>query len=253
MRDLPSTFLSRAILLLVVGWTIVLFFGMQARAAGSSPPTFNLDRGVAIDSVIGRNNLGRVNDALINLSNSGTEPIDIAINSPGGSVVSGFLFVNTLEAIRAKGIRLRCFVNGIAASMAFQILTHCDERYSLSRSFLLWHRVRTSLQGPITAPLAELLVSDLQSIDDVIIRELKESVGKGGMDDEVLLKHFERETLHIGENLARSVPGFMQSYASLPNLIEAFTDKRVVRSSEASGLFGLGDFAPGEIVYIYGR
>lgn len=235
---------------LAVAWILVIL-GTQA-FGGPVTPELNLDRAIAIDGVIMGGNLTEVGNALTKFSNEGTGPIDIAINSPGGSVTTGFLFVNTMEAVKAKGVKLRCFVNGIAASMAFQILTHCDERYALSRSFLLWHRVRTGVEGIVTAPLAEALYSSLQSIDDVILSEVRAVLAKD-LKDEVILYHFEHETLHIGSNLAKLTPSFLSVYSSVPNLMEAFTDKRVVKSKIDMGFFGRGGFRPGEIYYMYGE
>lgn len=259
-----NTALRTLILLALATWGLLILssfvFGVPAFGAEKQRLEVNLDRAVAIEGPISGNNLADVSAALAKFSKASTEPIDIVIDSPGGSVVTGFLFVNNMEAVKAKGITLRCFVNGVAASMAFQVLTHCDERYALSRSFLLWHRVRIYIGGfnsiAMTAPLAQSLATDLQAIDDVIMSEVKGALDEE-MADEKIRYHFEQETLHIGANLHKMAPNFLTIQPSIPGLMEAFTDKRVARTKEERGFFGRrneGDslFAPGEIVYIYG-
>ena len=91
----------------------------------------------------------------------------------------------------------------------------------------------------------------VKAIINVIIAELKAVLG---IKDEVMMYHFEHETLHIGENLAKLSPGFISVYPSIPGLMEAFVDKRVARSQQRRGFFDLGRgmFQPGEIVYMYG-
>lgn len=256
--------INTILILLLTAWATVFLgkcaFGSDNSRLAAPVVSLNLERAVAIDGPVYGNNLDEVGNAMMNFAKQSTEQIDIAINSPGGSVVTGFLFVNTMEAVKAKGVRLRCFVNGIAASMAFQILTHCDERYALSRSFLLWHRVRIQIGGGmfgggaiITAPIATGMARSLQDIDNVILSELKTTVGQE-LSEADLLYHFEQETLHIGMNLHAIAPNFLTIARSIPGLIEAFSEKKVVKTKQSRGLFDSTGtmFAPGEIVYIYG-
>jgi len=207
----------------------------------------NIARAVGIDDQIGRN-MDKVQEKLLSLgADKSGEPVDIVIDSPGGSVFTGFQFVNAMEEVKGQGTRIRCFVSGIAASMAFQILVHCDERYALSRSFLLWHGVRTSSRAPITSKSAASLHADLASIDTIIMAELKESLG---LDDKTILFHFDQETLHIGDNLARMAPKFITTSKYIPGLNEALHSKAVVRNSQSGGLdFLFGN--DGDIQYTY--
>ena len=219
-----------------------------AFAKQASAPTVNLDRAVGIDDGIGRNMEG-VQTKLLQLGSdkSGT-PVDIVIDSPGGSVFTGFQFVNAMEEVKGQGTRIRCFVAGIAASMAFQILVHCDERYALSRSFLLWHGVRTGVREPITSRSAAALHADLAAIDKVILAELRESLG---IDDEALLFHFNQETLHIGDNLAALAPGFLTVYRFIPGLNAALHSEKVVRISQHKGMEFFFNQNEGDITYTY--
>lgn len=189
----------------------------------------------------------------------GHEPIDLILDSPGGSVVSGFAFINAMESIKAKGTPIRCFVKDMAASMAFSILLHCDERHALARSFLLWHRARVGGVGePITAPLALKLAEDLQSADSLIHREVM-SVLSRDMEPSEVTRHFEAQTLHIAANLGTLLPHVLHVHDSIPGLYEAFYAKKKDVSILDLLFGGRGSimpatpdtlFSPGTIIYI---
>jgi ATP-dependent protease ClpP protease subunit len=229
---------------------ILLTFGCTT-AASAAPPTVNATRAVVIAGPIARGNLAPLGNRLLALSTSDPKtPVDVILDSPGGDVVTGYMFVSQLEAVRARGTTVRCFVPTLAASMAFQILVHCDERYTLDYAFLLWHRVRVfGIETPITAPLAGELSKELQRMDTLIFRELVGALGDD-LDVDDISYHFERETLHIGQGLAEIAPGFITSYAAIPGLFEALAS--APRSQQARGLFGdQATFRPGQIVYIW--
>jgi ATP-dependent protease ClpP protease subunit len=230
---------------------VLLVVGLFAclPAFGKDRLSVNMQRVVGIDDGISRN-MDAVQAKLLEFAKDASKgPIDIVIDSPGGSVFTGFQFVNAMEEVKGKGITLRCFVSGVAASMAFQILVHCNERYALSRSFLLWHGVRTEMRDPITSAAAAALHADLASIDKVIMKELNDSLG---LSKEEILFHFNQETLHIGDNLAAMCPGFISTYAYIPNLSEALHSKDVVRNSASSApFFSFGGNADEGIQYIY--
>ena len=187
------------------------------------------ERNIVIQGEIAGRSLFAAGDKLEEYAAKSKEPIDIAINSPGGSVVAGFLFVNRMEAVRARGITIRCYVQDVAASMAFQILMHCDERHVLERSFLLWHRVRVNLGGmfgqPITAPEAGKLAASLQAIDDVIIEELVSTMPQ--LNRAEVMYHLEAETLHTGVTLARMAPRTFQSHKYIPGLYNLLKNSAV--------------------------
>ena len=66
----------------------------------------------------------------------------LLINSPGGDVYPGLQFIDAMEAVKTRGVKITCVVSNMAASMAFQILSKCDSRYSLANSLLLWHPMK---------------------------------------------------------------------------------------------------------------
>lgn len=173
---------------------------------------------------------------------AGERSVDLIINSPGGSVISGFLFINKMNQWQEQGMRIRCFVPQVSASMAFQITLHCSERHVLERAFLLWHRVRVQLGGGLggsetmTAPQAEYLATTLQREDDLIFDELREYMPE--VSEKVLRYHFENETLHVGLHLHELAPHTFTSHKYIPGLYESLKNPKVVHSIQG-GLFGL--------------
>lgn len=219
-------------------------------------PAVQMDRAMVIDGVIQGDNLAALNKAL--LSKKSGDVVDLVISSPGGSIVTGFEFVSNMEAAKQRGVTINCFVVKYAASMAFQILLHCDSKYVLDRSFLLWHRARVMLGGfggePMTSPQLSALGRDLEKTDSVILAEVLKYMQ---MEESDIKYHFEHETLHIGEQLAKESNTF-ESYPAIPGLMEALGNQKIPRTKEEdlfSKLFGGGDidysqFRFGEIIYV---
>lgn len=211
---------------------------------------------MVIDGVIQGDNLASVSRAL--LQRKSGEQVDLVINSPGGSIVTGFEFVSNMEAAKQRGVQINCFVVKYAASMAFQILLHCNQRFVLDRSFLLWHRARIMMGGmggePMTSPQLGALSRDLEKTDSLILAEVLQYVE---MSESDIKYHFEHETLHIGEQLAAESSTF-QSYPAIKGLMEALANRKLPRTEEdlLSKLFGFsGDidytqFHFGEIIYV---
>lgn len=222
--------------------------------AGNIPEelVINKARALVIEGVIARGNVLPLGARMIEMSHDQSgQPIDLVISSPGGDVLTGFIFLNIMEQVKANGTEIRCFVPTMAASMAFQILVHCSERHVLDRAFLLWHRVRVSLGGGLfsngvimTAPLAHDLMVDLAATDRVIFAELEEAID---MPLKELRYHFEHETMHVGRNLGDSCPDFITSHKSIPGLLELMLDKKVPRNQAVDSR---NAFQPGTIVYI---
>ena len=86
---------------------------------------------------------------LLYLDNEDSEkPIQLFINSPGGSVLDGLAIINTMNSIKAP---VYTCVYGLAASMGAAILS-CGEighRYAYPRSKVMVHRVSSGTQGNI--------------------------------------------------------------------------------------------------------
>lgn len=213
---------------------LVLGIVVGGNYSWAAAPTVNPKRTVIIQGVIGGGNVLKLTETLEKLSkDSPDEPIDMVISSPGGEVNTGFLFINVMEDLKARGTTIRCFVPTIAASMAFQILAHCNERYALERSLLLFHRAHVQIGGGLfssgqvmTAPAAKALAEDLQIIDNTIWEELTEYLP---MDVDLKRAAFESERLWVAKDLEAAAPGFIEVYRYIPGLMDVLLDPRSVK------------------------
>jgi ATP-dependent protease ClpP protease subunit len=197
---------------------------------------------------IGRGNILPAGQEILKESKKGTKEVQLVLNSPGGQIITGNLFIGMLLEAKANGTRITCFVPQLAASMAFQIFLHCDSRYALSTSYLLWHRARVSVgMGEVlTGPASMTLAKDLLDTDDAIFRDLIRYLGKH-MNMGEMARHFEVETLHSAANLKQIAPDFLTVSDSIPGLLDSTIDTMTRTGSE---LFKRMEYRVGEIVYI---
>jgi hypothetical protein len=210
---------------------------------------------LVISGGIARGNILPIGQKMLDLANSGTKEVQLIINSPGGSVTTGFMFLSSMQAAQQRGMKVTCFVPKVAASMAFQILSHCDERHTLNNAFLLWHRARVVLGGgmfspgvPLTGPEAMKLGRDLESTDDAILSQLIKALGSD-MDVVDIKYHFEAETLHIGLNLHKIAPDFITPHTVIPGLLEALSVEEAKQDKEQN-VITMDSFSFGDLVYI---
>ncbi len=235
---------------------MLLVLAMCVSGVAISAPKLDPKRTAVIEGVIRGGNLGDVADALEKWSKDGSKkPASIIIDSPGGAVTTGFLFLNRMRAAQARGLVVNCYVPEVAASMAFQILMHCNSRHVLDRSFLLWHRVR--IMGgftPLTAPLLKYLGFQLQKLDTTITKELTSVLGED-MTPAAISYHFENETFHVGVDLAEMAPSAIESYSSIPGLYELLANPDIPRTPSYTLTDSISDqlFAPGTYYYMSGR
>jgi ATP-dependent protease ClpP protease subunit len=66
--------------------------------------------------------------------------IKLVINSPGGDIFTGTAIISAMEIAKVRGARITCVVPFFAASMAMHIFAHCDNRFAIKNSFLLFHQ-----------------------------------------------------------------------------------------------------------------
>lgn len=180
--------------------------------------------------------------SLRNMEADKTLPVDIIFDSPGGDLLFGYLVVDRMESLRQQGIKLRCFVRSVAASMAFQMLLHCDERYATPHALLLWHPVRVFWMGPLTADYAEIIATQLTTANEVVMDDLRKYMS--GMKEETLLWHYKQETLHHAKILDKMLPGFFTYVGNdFVNLHSKELKEEVPSDSE--------DMSSGTLMYIH--
>lgn len=220
--------------------SILAFFSLNCKAQASN---ININRFLYIDQVITRSTLRPVQDSFEKMITVSQEPVTIILSSPGGSVVAGMSFVNLMQSAKAMGVVLNCYVLDMAASMAFQILTQCTNRYALPTSYLLWHGVRTNYEGPITAEVAKSLYEDIDMMD-VIVREQLSNALKMSSDE--IERHFHRETLWAAKQLASIDKNFLVIKTDYADIVKNLS--KAVRCNDLSPFFGFNG-----LFYIWDR
>lgn len=100
------------------------------------------------------------------LTRKSKAPVYLLINSPGGAVIPGLIFVEAMKQAKARGVEIKCVTGVLAASMAFIYLAHCDERYVLDNARLLFH--------PVSVGMSRARVQELVVDLDQIVKEERE-------------------------------------------------------------------------------
>lgn len=154
------------------------------------------------------------------MSRESAEDITILINSPGGFIAPGFIFVDAMEAAKSRGVTLKCISGVVAASMAFIMLAHCNERYVLRNTMLLFHPVSFSGDSiRITEVLPSLMETEKR--ERLVGAYLMEQMGLSWREYH---PHNFSETLWTGKGLSDYTDGkfvtVVKSVDGLPNLFQ---------------------------------
>lgn len=222
---------KKFIYILVIG-AALLSTQATARPAATPPADENFPAGrtLLISGVIAGGNILPIGKQMLALAKKSSDPIALIINSPGGEINTGLIFLNYLEAAKALGAPVKCYVSSVAASLAFHILTRCTERHALTTTLLLWHRARLfAAFTQLTAPIADSLAKGLQMADDIIIRSLRETLGIPEAD---IMWHLENETMHTGISLHELAPNFIISHRDIPGLLEKASDNSLPHNQQ---------------------
>jgi ATP-dependent Clp protease protease subunit len=84
-------------------------------------------------------------------------PIEIVLDSPGGSIYHGLSVISKIESLREKGYKIITTTNSIAMSMAFMILLCGSERRGQKHSRIMCHQ-----------PYSGLWYSTLQDMEESV-------------------------------------------------------------------------------------
>lgn len=188
---------------------------LSATAFGKSAPAVDPKRTVKVVGEVNGSIISQA-DHLLALSKTPGN-IDIVISSPGGSVASGTFFITAMDMAAARGNTLRCYVSGLAASMAFQILAHCEERYALPTTYLLWHPVRAGFfMASFTPEQAAALAEDLKRTEDWATGDLIDRLFEG--KEKFFWHHYHAETLFVASELAKKMPGLVTIVDDMPGV-----------------------------------
>jgi ATP-dependent Clp protease protease subunit len=173
------------------------------------------NRSIFIEGRVAQPGILQQADDLSVMATESNDPILIYINSPGGQVFAGLQFINSMRFAKAKGIELKCYVTGMAASMAFQFLAECTERYALAYSLLLWHPVRTSGFMTMTPLRARYIADDLTRIEGILVAPLKEALD---ISPASFNWHYINETMWTAHGLSLEAPNFLTILDSIPGV-----------------------------------
>lgn len=77
------------------------------------------------------------------------EPIDILLNTPGGSVWDGLILVSLIEQMKDMGYTINTTAIGTAASMGFIIFITGSNRYSYRHAQFMLHDISTMMGGKV--------------------------------------------------------------------------------------------------------
>jgi len=157
------------------------------------------------------------------MSRQSDEDVTILINSPGGFIAPGFIFVAAMEVAKARGVKLKCVSGVVAASMAFIMLAHRDERYVLRNTMLLFHPVSFSGKSiRITEVLPSLMETEKR--ERLVGKYLMKSMGLSWREYH---PHNFSETLWTGKGLSDYTDGeFVKVVTNIKGVPNLFIHRR---------------------------
>lgn len=121
------------------------------------------------------------------------EELQIAINSPGGSVYGGIAISNMIRQLSANGHKTTAYVEGLAASIASVIMCACDKVVMGESSLVMIHNCWSIVQGDSNTLRKEADTMDV--MNDAIISFYK---SKFDLSAEVLKQMMDAETWFSG-------------------------------------------------------
>ena len=117
------------------------------------------------------------------LVGKGAKTLVLHIDSPGGSVFTGFSIMNAIKSAQKKGVKVVGVVDGLAASMGACILQVCDERVAMKYSRLMIHEVsQWKFLSNDKCSEAEEEVKELKKVNDILLTLISERTGKSSKE-----------------------------------------------------------------------
>jgi ATP-dependent protease ClpP protease subunit len=155
--------------------------------------------------IVGEVNVGILQQAQELEKQAGRPVIRIFINSPGGSVMAGNVFIQAMEVAKARGSRIDCAVSNLAASMGMHVFAHCDNRYILTGGYLLFHEPRVGIQSPVSPSEATTVRAGLLAATQELSLYLQKQLG---VSDDVYNFHNIGQTLWSAASFKANIPEF---------------------------------------------
>jgi ATP-dependent protease ClpP protease subunit len=217
---------------------------IEAKSAPASPKEIEITQ--RIDGEVGRSTMMLADELMASSAGGSLKTVNLLINSPGGSVLAGSVYITAMEVAKARGVKFVCTVPLLAASMAFQILAYCDTRHALEGALFLWHPPRVVLGNqPVTPKDAQIIATELHVVSKRISQDLRKRMP---MSNKAFWYHYNTETLHSTKELQALSPGYISIIPDIPGLSGLIPG----RSSDTGGMYYVPKTtAPYEIIYIY--
>lgn len=196
---------------------LVFLMTLQASGFAETFKVFDYNRYVELIGVVDETALDLA-DKINNISKKNNEEITMLINSPGGSVTTGMIVVDSMRQAKARGVKFKCLSTVLSASMAYIILAECNRRYVMKNTLLLWHEISLSVRG---AKLRELMDSlpPLLALQDRVDMDLKRAMN---VSDGFYNAHNKAETMWTGAELMKALN--YNSFITEVNRAEVKTD-----------------------------
>lgn len=198
----------------------LVLFALLLPTNNATAKTITLDptRTVEIIGPVRGDILKKANELLVLAESQKT--VDILINSPGGGVLVGMQFISAMEIVKSRGIKIRCVVPLMAASMGFQILAHCNERYVLARTLLLWHPM--TLSGRYLKFNAEQMLYQGQRMSRLERPMMRYLIQQMKISPKTFYFHRRYETMWLGAQLKQLSPGFITVVTDIRGYTDLF-------------------------------
>ena len=195
---------------LVGGFLIGMLLTELVTAAPAKPLVFKAENTIHLYGQVTGDTVILADEILSRIGRPG--PINLIINSPGGSVIAGNTVIQAINRAQAKGKAVNCMVTRFAASMAFLIFNECTNRYAMSTSLLLWHAPRITILGTFPAkdlkPIHDQLVLMEKFYSDRILKKLNIDAG--------LYQYYsDNNFFHFGADLKRIDPKYLTLVPSI--------------------------------------
>lgn len=110
------------------------------------------------------------------LEYSGSDSINIYINSPGGSVSAGLAIFDMIQTMKRREINIRTICIGRAASMAAIILSGGSERIIMPHAEVMIHQPSGGMEGKATDIM--IAAEHMKDIKQVLNKILSDNCGK---------------------------------------------------------------------------
>jgi ATP-dependent protease ClpP protease subunit len=131
----------------------------------------------------------------------------LVIDSEGGSLFAGIIMLNRLRELRANDVKVHCYVVDEAMSMAYWLLSECDQRFTTAYAQLLWHPAYRIESEGIDAPAMKAGAEELEMRQAFIKKRIQEEM----KIDPILYEYYAvNQFIWIGVSLSERFPEFIK-------------------------------------------